>query len=522
MSKRIFVLLVALMSIALVGIISVQIFWINNSIEMREQQFSTSVKYALAIVSENIQKREFKDNLTEFAPYLDSVQHLKERGVRDIFFEKIDTSRNEIFTFRQRILENNYKTQFSPFESDTVNFRSFISEEEIQVEKIEFQSKDFKELSAKDKVKKIGRLDKYDKMQFEDLLQNIIPRRPIYDRVSNNEVRFNLDNELRARNIQTRFEYGVFNDDLITKVKSDRFVKVSGYTYQVPLFINNDGFSDYDLYVTFPKKKEFILRTISLTLLLSALFIFVIILTFATALYQLIKQKKISEIKTDFINNMTHEFKTPIATINLALDSIINPKIIDNKEKVYRYIQMIREENKRMHAQVENVLRISKLEKNQLDLSKDVFDLQEIVENAIAHVKLMISDKNGYIKTHFKAVNSEILASKFHFTNVITNILDNAIKYSEDAPRIDIYSENVGNNIILKIKDKGIGMGKNVQKKIFDKFYREHSGNIHDVKGHGLGLSYVKSITEEHQGTVHVESEKGKGSTFIIKIPLIN
>ncbi len=133
----------------------------------------------------------------------------------------------------------------------------------------------------------------------------------------------------------------------------------------------------------------------------------------------------------------------------------------------------------------------------------------------------MISDKKGYIKTHFKATNSEILASKFHLTNVITNILDNAIKYSSDAPKIDIYSENAGNNIILKIRDKGIGMGKNVQKRIFDKFYREHSGNIHDVKGHGLGLSYVKSIIEDHQGTVHVESEKGKGSTFIIKIPII-
>ena len=323
------------------------------------------------------------------------------------------------------------------------------------------------------------------------------------------------------RNINTGFEYGVFTDDLITKVKSERFVKESGYSYQVPLFINNDGYSDYDLFVTFPEKKEYILRTISLTLLLSAFFIFIIILAFATALYQLIKQNKISEIKTDFINNMTHEFKTPIATINLALDSIINPKIIDNKEKVFRYIKMIREENKRMHAQVENVLRISKLEKNQLDLSKDVFDLENIIEDAITHVALMITDKNGYIKKHFATKNSQILASKFHFTNVLTNILDNAIKYSDDAPKIDIYTENSGNNIILKIVDQGIGMGKNVQKKIFDKFYREHGGNVHDVKGHGLGLSYVKSITEDHHGTVHVESEKGKGSTFIIKLPLI-
>jgi len=521
MNKRIFVLLVGLMGIALVGIITVQIFWIKSSIEMREQQFSTSVKYALAKVSENIQKREFKENITEFAPYLDSLQHLKERSVKDIFFQKIDTSRNEIFTFRQRILESNYKIQFSPFESDTINFRTFVSEQETQIERIEFKSKDFADLSTKDRVKKIERLDRFDKMQFEDLLKNLVTRRPIYDRVSNNEIRINIDNELRFRNIETNFEYGVFSEDLITKVKSDNFKKQTGYTYMVPLFVDSDGNSDYDLYVSFPEKKEFILSTISWILLLSALFIFIIILAFASALYQLIRQKRLSEIKTDFINNMTHEFKTPIATINLAIDSIKNPKIIDNKEKVIRYIEIIREENKRMHAQVENVLRISKLEKKQLDLNKDIIDLHEIIDDAISHVDLIISDKNGYVKKHLHAERSEILGSEFHFTNVITNILDNAIKYSDGELKIDIYSENAGNNIIIKIKDQGIGMSKNVQRKIFDKFYREQSGNIHNIKGHGLGLSYVKSITEEHQGFVYVESEIDKGSTFIIKLPLI-
>lgn len=529
MNKRIFVLLVALMGIALVGIITVQIFWIKNSIEMREQQFSTSVKYALAKVSENIQKREFKENITEFAPYLDSMQHLKQRSVKDVFFQKTDTSRHEVFTFRQRILETNYKMQFSPFESDTINFRSFISEEESQIiseeesqiEKIEFKSKDFTNLSSKDRVKKIERLDKFDKMQFEDLLQNLVTRRPIYNRVSNNEIRINIDNELRFRNIETNFEYGVFTEELITKVKSDKFKKQEGYNYKVPLFVDSDGYSDYDLHVIFPEKKGFILSTISWLLLLSALFIFIIILAFASALYQLIRQKRISEIKTDFINNMTHEFKTPIATINLAIDSIKNPQIIDNKNKVLRYIEMIREENKRMHAQVENVLRISKLEKNQLDFNKEVIDIHDVIEDAISHVDLLIINKNGYVKKHFNSEHSEILGSEFHFTNVITNILDNAIKYSGDVVEIDVYTENAGNNILIKIKDQGIGMGKNVQKKIFDKFYREHGGNIHNVKGHGLGLSYVKSITEAHQGSVHVESEKGKGSTFIIKLPII-
>ncbi len=520
MSKRIFVLLVVLMGISLFGIITVQIFWIRSSIEMREQQFSTSVKFALARVSENIQKREFKENISRYAPLIDSMQKSKESNVRDFVFQQIDTSRNEIFTFRQSILQNNYKSQISPFEADTVNFKTFLSREETQIEKIEFTSRDFTELSPKDRMVKVERLDKYDKLELESIFKNIVARTPIHDRVSTNEIRMNLDNELRARNIDTKVEFGVFNEDLITKVKSERFVEKRGYTYNVPLFMTDDSI-DYTLYVSFPEKKEYILSTISWILILSAVFIFIIILSFASALYQLIRQKQISEIKTDFINNMTHEFKTPIATINLAIDSIRNPKIIGDKEKVIRYAEMIRQENKRMHAQVENVLRISKLEKNQLDMSKDVVDFHDIIEDALTHVDLIIHDREGQIERNLEAKQSEILASKFHMTNVITNMLDNAIKYSEGAPKIVVETVNAGNSIILKISDNGIGMSKNVQKKVFNKFYREQTGNIHNVKGHGLGLSYVKSIIERHQGSVYVESEKGKGSTFTVKLPII-
>ena len=268
-------------------------------------------------------------------------------------------------------------------------------------------------------------------------------------------------------------------------------------------------------------KKNFIISSITKILGLSALFILIIILAFITALYQLIKQKQISEIKTDFINNMTHEFKTPIATINLALDAIKNPKIIEDKEKVLRYVNMIRDENKRMHGQVENVLRISKLEKNQLEITKQKIDVHEIIELAITHVALIVKNKGGYIKEHSNANLTEILGSHFHLTNVIVNMLDNAIKYSENSPKIDIYTENTAKSIILKVKDQGIGMNKNVQKNIFEKFYREEGGNIHNIKGHGLGLAYVKKIVEIHQGEIYVESDKGIGSTFIIKLPLI-
>jgi two-component system phosphate regulon sensor histidine kinase PhoR len=219
---------------------------------------------------------------------------------------------------------------------------------------------------------------------------------------------------------------------------------------------------------------------------------------------------------------MTHEFKTPIATINLALDAIKNPKIIEDKEKVQRYLQMIRDENKRMHAQVENVLRISKLERKELEISKEPTNVHDIIEDAIEHVNLIIEDRGGTIRVNLDAKRNTILLNDVHFTNVMVNILDNAIKYSPETPVIEVSTENVKDFILIKIKDYGAGMSKIAQKRIFEKFYREHTGDLHNVKGHGLGLAYVKRIIDDHNGQIFVESEKGKGSTFTIKMPLIN
>lgn len=524
MSRRIFILLIVLMSTALIGIIAVQIYWINSSIEIREKQFSNDVKFALAKVSETIQKRELNDYYTEFAQVIDSAQRSLETGKKDFFFQQIDTARNEIFTLRQSILENDYKPSTSLFDNDeeTVNFKTLFSEKEKIIKKIDFNTNsDLIELSPEERVFRAGYLTNLQKSQYESYFKDIAPSRPIYNRVSYNEIKINLDNELRNRGVDADFEFGVYNEGFATKLKSDGFRKEKFISYGTPLFIDNEGVSDYQLFVSFPRKEKYILATISNILIFAAVFVLIIILSFAGALYQLIRQKQISEIKTDFINNMTHEFKTPIATINLALDAIKNPKIIGDKDKILRYTGMIRQENKRMHGQVENVLRISKLEKNQLDLSAQVIDLHEVIEEAITHVDLIVNDKGGFINIDLKATSKEVMASKFHLTNVIVNMLDNAIKYTNEAPKIDITTNNAGRNVIVKIKDQGIGMSKNVQKNIFDKFYREQKGNIHDVKGHGLGLSYVKKIVEHHHGSVYVESEKGKGSTFTVKLPLI-
>jgi two-component system phosphate regulon sensor histidine kinase PhoR len=345
---------------------------------------------------------------------------------------------------------------------------------------------------------------------------------PIQERVSTETLQKLIKKELEVSGVKTKFEFGIYSNGIATSVKSPDFKYDKEATYTIPIYTDNEGNEKYKLLVTFPHKKKFLLSELISITVLSIIFTLIIIVAYTSALNQLIRQRQISEIKTDFINNMTHEFKTPIATINLALDAIKNPKIIDDKEKVFKYLQMIRDENKRMHAQVENVLRISKLEKKELDIEKESSNVEEVIVDAIEHVNLILEDREGKITTHFDAARTTVLMNDVHFTNVIVNVLENAIKYSPDVPDIDVYTENIKDMILIKVQDKGLGMSKIAQKRVFEKFYREHTGNIHNVKGHGLGLAYVKRIVEDHNGQVYVESEKGKGSTFIIKLPLIN
>jgi signal transduction histidine kinase len=243
----------------------------------------------------------------------------------------------------------------------------------------------------------------------------------------------------------------------------------------------------------------------------------VIVVISTSALYQIIRQKKLSEIKNDFINNISHEFKTPIATINLALDAISSSKNNLN-DKFISYLGMIREENSRMLSQVENILRISQLEKSSNPFDMEETNIHEVIEDAIEHVKLIVESKKGLIKLSLNAEKFNINGNSNHLENIIINILDNAVKYSKENPQIIISSTNSNKDIILCFEDNGIGMDKNTQKMIFEKFYREHNGNIHNIKGHGLGLSYVKKIIDFHNGKISLESKKGTGTKFYITL----
>ena len=215
---------------------------------------------------------------------------------------------------------------------------------------------------------------------------------------------------------------------------------------------------------------------------------------------------------------MTHEFKTPIATINLALDSIKNPKTINNHGLVKKYLEMIKDENERMHDQVENVLRISQLEKKELNIKKTTLDINELIKIAVSHVRLLLENKKGSIDLNLNAVKSEINGNETHLINVIVNIIDNAIKYCDKKPEIQVSTENIDDKIVLKIRDNGVGMSKKVQNKIFEKFYREHTGDLHNIKGHGLGLTYVKKIIDYHNGSITLDSALSKGTLFSIEL----
>ncbi|HLT52864.1 MAG TPA: HAMP domain-containing sensor histidine kinase [Flavobacteriaceae bacterium] len=523
MSKKLFVLLILLMSLALIGIIFVQAYFISNSIETKEGQFEFTVKKVLSSVSKTIEDKEYAEYAIKYQDIIDEGVTPDTTAIKNLWIIQEDASSNETLIYRNGILEENYKLSSPLFDIglDSIDIKRVINEQETRIFN-NVEGEPGSNLSTAEQMLKLSKLSRTDKTFFESAYQVSSARIPIYKRVSDDEIEDLLADRLKQEGIDIDYEFAIYSNDLATKVQSDNFEIKENETYSIPIFKNPNSRIDYNLLVNFPEHNKYILSSVIGVTLLSIAFTLIIIVAYTSTLYQLVKQRKISEIKTDFINNMTHEFKTPIATINLALDSIKNPKIMENNEKVQWYLGMIREENKRMHAQVENVLRISKLEKNDLNISKERVKLHDIIEDAITHVQLIVEDRKGYIEHHFDAAKSSVLANESHFTNVIVNILDNAIKYSPDAPKIDVYTENVGNNIILKIKDQGSGMSKAAQKRVFEKFYREHTGNVHNVKGHGLGLAYVKRIVDDHHGHVSVESEKEKGSTFIIKLPLIS
>lgn len=329
-----------------------------------------------------------------------------------------------------------------------------------------------------------------------------------------------LKKEFTARNINTDFEYVIYDcftdsivfDDYVS-INSEDKSKLQSQSYQMKWDKDGHYFGVY-----FPSKRTYIVNELGIWVFSSSI-ILIIVIFFAYTINVIIKQKRLSEIKNDFINNITHEFKTPISTISLSAEVLMQPNIISEPTRLFNYANIIKDENNRLKNQVDKVLQLATLEIDKLKLENELIDIHEIIKESVKSFEVIIEHNGGKITTYFGAKKTQMVGDKIHISNVLFNLIDNAIKYSPENPLIEIFTENYFSGIEITIKDNGIGISKENQKHIFEKFYRVPTGNIHNVKGFGLGLNYVKTIVEAYKGKIRLLSKENEGTTFILKIP---
>jgi two-component system phosphate regulon sensor histidine kinase PhoR len=325
-----------------------------------------------------------------------------------------------------------------------------------------------------------------------------------------------LKTEFEYSNINIDYEYAIYDCETNEMVYGNYIKQNDIPKKEKQKFQKFDEFTYY-FGILFPSKMLYIINSMNIWLI-SSFVLFTAIIFFAYSVFIILKQKRLSEIQKDFINNMTHEFKTPISTIGISAEVLSDPEIVNSPERLKNYAEIISGQNKRLESQIEKVLQLAQPDKNKFKLKKEEFDIHKVIKQVGEAFKITVDKKQGVLHCNLKAENSIIRGDKLHTTNIIYNLLDNAFKYSLEKPDITISTRNKDNRLYLEISDKGIGISKKYRKRIFDKFFRIPTGNIHDVKGFGLGLNYVKSIVHSHNWKIKVESEQGKGSRFIIII----
>ena len=323
-----------------------------------------------------------------------------------------------------------------------------------------------------------------------------------------------LKEEFEYSNIRIDYEYAIYDCETNQMVFGHYIRQNSSKKRKEIQFQKYDELTYY-FGILFPSKTGYILNSMNIWLI-SSFVLFTAIFFFAYAIFIILKQKRLSEVQKDFINNMTHEFKTPISTIGISVSVLSNPEIINEPERLHNYAQIISEQNKRLENQIEKVLQLATLEKRRLNLNKERLNLHEVIKSVTKGFRLNIEKNDGAITCKMDADQPFVMADKQHLLNMVYNLLDNAMKYSGNSPEIHIETKNKNGFLYFTISDKGIGIDKKYMKKVFDKFYRVPTGNVHNVKGFGLGLNYVKSIVNEHKWKINIESEVGKGSRFVI------
>lgn len=330
-----------------------------------------------------------------------------------------------------------------------------------------------------------------------------------------------LREEFENLNLNEEFEYAIydcFSDSIVygARINTQKGLRSDAGDVTAQKRFNKDG---HYFGIYFPSKTNLLIRQMDVWIF-SSLLILLVVVFFSYAIFIILKQKRLSEVKTDFINNMTHELKTPISTISVSSEMLLREEVGGDPERRQRYATIIRHENDRLKSQVERVLQVATLSPDKLNLNPEAVDMHEVIEHAMSSVDLHIRERGGRMRSDLKATQHVIQGDHVHLTNLVHNLLDNAIKYSEAEPDVHISTHSDSRLFHLEISDKGIGIDERHHKMIFDKFFRVPTGNVHNVKGFGLGLFYVKTVVEAHGGRVSLKSQKGKGSTFCVQLPV--
>jgi two-component system phosphate regulon sensor histidine kinase PhoR len=567
MSKGNIILIIVLMSIASLGLMGFQYYWVKNAIRINEERFEQLIHQALSGTVEQLEKGETSDVLLS--------KLIQDPALQQSLFQKIEPIEVKIGkqknytrksltdtlllnqmpqvspTFRRMLqsrgldmsvleeLENffTYMTPevassiFTPDEMEILlqekekQFQYLNKNQGFQLKKSAVNSSEREQSpelnispDALEKIKKTNLKIELMNQAWDELAAG---QKAILERLDTIMVRKLVKNHLLELGIIENFELGIIKDNgavMPLGFVSDPLLLVSQGAH-AKLFPNDIIGKDNFLYLYFPDKNYHVIRQVWLPISSSLVFIGVIIFCFIYAIKVIIRQKALSDIKNDFINNMTHEFKTPLATVSLAVEALQDPELSTQDKFRIRYLGIIRDENKRLVSQVEKVLQAAALDKKDFRLKIESLNLSELLENNVDQMSLLLEKRAGKISLVNKLTDPIIEGDAFHMTHIINNLLDNANKYSPEKPVITIEAKNSGNQVVISVKDQGMGMSKEAHRKIFDKFYRVHTGNLHDVKGFGLGLSYVKTMLEAHKGTIQVQSELGKGSTFTIYLP---
>ena len=505
MKEKYLKVLVSVMSLALVGIIVVQGYWLNSAIELEEQQFQKNVLHAMSVSTQKLEQLERMSRNQKTKIGNGIVLSIKTHTSMDTNFNshKISYELEEENVFETADGKIIKKTiQIVKDENGNIIQKSFNTSKKISNNPLNDLRASLNNFRSG--FSPFGNF----RMLTEDINPHLL-----------SEI---LKNQLKNHGIKTKFHIGLFsNNRLVVKEKGIETEKFLNSPYTVQLFEGQSFFRNNNelLSLYFPKERGYLLGLVGPAIALSSIFILAILVAFWITFATVVRQKKLAVIKNDFINNMTHELKTPISTISLACEVLNDHDIPKTTEKTTHYVNVINSENKRLGTLVENVLQSAVLDKGDFKLKLYELDVHQTIHNVISQAKVRIEAENGSITTELNAKTPKITADKVHLTNVISNLIDNAIKYSPKKPTIHIRTRNLNNGIIIDVKDYGIGISKENTTKIFDKLFRVPTGNVHDVKGFGLGLSYVKAIIDKHQGSIKVSSQIGRGSTFSIHLP---